>query len=124
MAVYTFKKPDGTRFEVVMSIREYLAKVNGATLYLEDGTPCERDFETDFGSTRTSEPGAWPMESEAAGVHPDQVPEAVAAASAHGVPTEFTRDGCAVFRDRAHRAKYLKAFGYFDKDAGYRDPAR
>jgi hypothetical protein len=35
-----------------------------------------------------------------------------------GVPTEFTGDGRAVFRDASHRKRYLKAVGLHDK-AGY-----
>lgn len=63
----------------------------------------------------------WPLTSDAAGVHPTQVREATEHAARMGIPTEFTRDGAAVFRDRTHRKKFLKAHGLRDLDAGYGD---
>ena len=64
---------------------------------------------------------AWPLISDAAGVHPSQVGEAVADARAKGVPTEFTKDGGAVFRSRQHRKEFCKAYGMPDKSGGYGD---
>ncbi len=66
----------------------------------------------------------WPIESDAAGVHPDQVPEAIAHAASKGVPTEFNpRTGNPIFRSRKHRNEFLKAHGMRDRDAGYGDYA-
>lgn len=64
-----------------------------------------------------------PLESDALAVHPDQVKEATADAARKGVPTDFLADGRPVLRTRKHRAAYLKAYGFFDRDAGYGDPA-
>lgn len=66
----------------------------------------------------------WPMCSDAAGVHPDQVAEAQAAATGLGVPTEFTPDGRAVFRSPRHRKLYCEAVGLYDRNGGYGDPQR
>ncbi len=68
--------------------------------------------------------GNWPIESDAAGVHPDQVNEAIAHAVNKGVPTEFNRQtGNPIFRSRKHRNDFLRAHGMRDCDAGYGDYA-
>jgi hypothetical protein len=63
----------------------------------------------------------WPLLSEGAAVHPTQVQEAQDSAARKGVPTEFTKDGRAVFRNRQHRKEYLRAYGFHDRDGGYGD---
>lgn len=64
-----------------------------------------------------------PIVSDALAVHPRQVKEATEHATKLGVPTDFQPDGRPVLRTRAHRAAYLRAYGFFDRDAGYGDPA-
>lgn len=72
----------------------------------------------------TRSTSGWPIESDAAGVHPDQVPEAMAHAASKGVPTEFnTKTGNPIFRSRKHRNAFLKAHDMRDRDAGYGDYA-
>lgn len=64
----------------------------------------------------------WGYESDAAGVHPEQVPEAVAYCKQKGVPTEFNpKTGNPVMRNRSHRNRFLKVWGLRDRDAGYGD---
>ncbi len=63
------------------------------------------------------------LKSVALAVHPSQVGEAAQDAEARGVPTSFTADGCPVFESRTHRKRYMQAYGYFDRDAGYGDAA-
>ena len=63
----------------------------------------------------------WPILSDALGVHPLDVAQAEADAKAKGVQTEFLADGRAVLTDRAHRKKYLKAYGFHDRKGGYGD---
>ena len=65
----------------------------------------------------------WPLKCEASGCHRSQVPEFEKMMYQAGVPTDFTKDGRAIYRDRSHRAKALRVRGMFDKDAGYADPA-
>lgn len=66
----------------------------------------------------------WPLESDAAGVHPDQVNEAMVHAVSQGVPTEFNpKTGNPIFRSRRHRNDFLKAHGLRDNNAGYGDYA-
>lgn len=63
----------------------------------------------------------WPKESSAAGVHPDQVQEAMVESAKRGVPTEYNKKGRPIMRDRAHRRAYNKAHGFRDNDGGYGD---
>jgi len=66
--------------------------------------------------------GQWPMLSDAAGVHPDEIDQARSEALHHGVPTDFSPDGRAIFTSRAHRRKYCRSIGMHDNDGGYGDP--
>ena len=63
----------------------------------------------------------WPIISEAAAVHPKQRAEHEALCRAKGVPTDTTPQGNPVFRGRAHRKQYLKAFNFRDRNGGYGD---
>ena len=63
----------------------------------------------------------WPMNSSAAGCHPDQIGEAHAESVRQGVPTQFTSEGDAIFESRSHRKKYCEANGLFDRSGGYGD---
>lgn len=64
-----------------------------------------------------------PILSDALAVHPSQVQEATQDAIQKGVPTDFLPDGRPVLRTRAHRKQYMKAYGFFDRNAGYGDQA-
>ncbi len=67
--------------------------------------------------------GGWPMKSIALAVHPKQVKEAIESARKRGVPTDFTSDGRPVFTDRAHYNAYMRAYHFYNRDAGYSDAA-
>jgi len=67
-------------------------------------------------------PANWPLHSDAMGVNPKQIPEAMANAKKHGVPLEFTSEGEAIFTSARHRKAYCEKFGYVDNNAGYADP--
>jgi putative FmdB family regulatory protein len=64
--------------------------------------------------------------SDALGVMPSQALEAQEDADSMGVDVTFDKAGpdagIARFRTRQDRNRYMKAKGYFDKDAGYSDP--
>lgn len=116
--LYTFEDdPDGAAVEQTMTIAE-MERFEKKPLI--DGRRVNRRIDLEHRGHRHA-CGNWPMLSEAAGVHPDQVKEATEAARAFGVPTEFTRDGRAVFTDRNHRKRYLRTQGLHDKNGGYGD---
>lgn len=66
-------------------------------------------------------PKNWPMESVAAGVNPLQIREAGEDLMKAGIPTQFTKEGAAIFEDRQHRNRVLEHLGMHDRDAGYGD---
>jgi hypothetical protein len=65
-----------------------------------------------------------PIDSYALAVHPTQVQEAMQDAAKKGVHTEFLPDGRPRFKSRNHRKQYMRAYGFFDRDAGYGDAGR
>lgn len=66
-------------------------------------------------------PACWPLLSDAAGVHPLDIGKFAEDAKSRGVPIDFTADGRAIFRDRGHRKRYMKAYGFRDNGGGYGD---
>ncbi len=115
MPTYCYTTPDETEtIEEVFSVGKAPAKVR------RNGKVYERDIAAEHQGSQ-DHGGQWPILCDASGVHPDQVPEAMAVAKRKGVPTTFTRDGRAILRDRAHRVAYHRAVGLFDRDGGYGD---
>lgn len=118
MPTYTFTNQSGQRIERFMSVAEYERTVKDGVLSDGDQT-LTRDYGADtFGGTPAE---GWPLLSTAMGVHPDQREWAYNDSCAKGVPTQFAADGRAIFTDRNHRARFLKAHGFRDNDAGYGD---
>lgn len=66
-------------------------------------------------------PGIWPMCSEAMGIHPSQIAEAMERDRKAGVPTSYTPDGRPILLGRGHRKAYLRSYGMHDKQGGYGD---
>ena len=75
-----------------------------------------RDIAAEHNGFKRAAP-KWPILSESMGCHPSQVEQFTKHYQEIGVPTEFTKDGQAVFRDRAHRRAALKATGHIDRDS-------
>jgi len=87
-----------------------------------DGKIWKRDIAAEHAPGRGQITGKWPIHSDAAGVGPGQVDEAMAEAKKLGVPTEYDRKtGCAIFTDRKHRKKFCRAHGLHDNDGGFGD---
>ena len=81
---------------------------------MDYGTKYERDIHAEH--QRPQPVGdLWPLLSDAAGIHPEQIPAMSAEARKRGVPTDYTADGQVIFRDPHHRRDYLKAFGMHDR---------
>jgi hypothetical protein len=62
------------------------------------------------------------MKSDALGVQPEQIPEAVEASARAGCPTQFTRDGRAILTGPAHRKALARSLRLHDNNGGYGDP--
>lgn len=81
----------------------------------------EKEFMKDargFGVPMVSSPSikTWPMYSEGAGVHPDDAQKAADESRKLGVPTDFTKDGRAIFTGLRHQRAYTKAVGLHNND--------
>lgn len=117
MPMYQFVTEDGYTHTIFMTMGAYDKKVKNGNLKLEDGR---------IGTQRVSlgrKNTGWPMESDAAGVDPTQIPEAGAELAAAGVSADFNPNtGAMIFESRGHRAQCLKAIGMHDRDAGFSDP--
>lgn len=100
-----------------MAVSELEAARRPDGLYEIDGELLSRDYYAEHGRFKDT-PGAWPQYSDAAGVAVHQIAEAREKSVRDGVPTEFTADGRAIFRDREHRARYLATIGMYDRDGG------
>lgn len=96
------------------------AKVNGRTRTLY------HDIAGDQSTSRMREATAYarPLVGFAAGVHPSQVPAMMERDKKHGIPTQYTKDGCPLFTSAQHRKRYCEAHGLYDRNGGYSDPRR
>ena len=65
----------------------------------------------------------WPMESDAAGVHPAQAKEYSDHLRDQGVPTEVKPNGNPILTSQHHRAEVCRVTGMYDRNAGYGDRA-
>ncbi len=82
-----------------------------------------RDYRTEQGGQRSGTHG-WPKESWAAGINPEQVPEAEKHCADNGVPTKYNpRTGDPIMESRSHRKRFHELMGIADRDAGYGDAA-
>ena len=68
-------------------------------------------------------PSNWPMVSEAAGCHPSQIRESQEYLAKKGIHTDYTKDGNPIFKSEKHKAQVCRAFGLYDKNAGYHGAA-
>jgi len=75
-------------------------------------------------SNRRTTAGAWPMTSDAMGVHPAQAKEYADYLRMKGVPTEINADGNPILTSRNHRKRVCAATGQYDRNAGYGDQSR
>ncbi len=141
MPCYTYQRFDTDQpVEVFMTVAEMLRRqdrsgeiiLSKADGLEKDGVRALRRIDLDIagvGAATGWGPGG--LHSDALGVHPDQAEEAMQHADSIGVPTEFDKEtGCAIFRDRGHRCRYVQEMNkrhpeltpIVDRDGGYSDP--
>lgn len=123
MPTYCYRRADTEELvELEMSIAEHELAEREGCITLSDGTLGTRDWRAEHTKTRGTGDRAYPILSDAMGVHPDQVPAAREHARAHGVPTDFTPDGRPVIRSRKHRKQYGESRGFVDRNGCCGDP--
>jgi hypothetical protein len=91
-------------------------KVNGRWVTEEEFTKDSKGIEGMGPMATSSSIKTWPMKSDGAGVHPDDAEKAHQESIRNGVPTEFTKDGRAVFTSLRHQRAYLKSVGLHNND--------
>ena len=119
MPIYCYSDEEGNYAEEIFP----LSKDPPETIETKDGKTLSRNrrLETPGGRCQAKN---WPMYSDAAGVNPEQIPEATRHARNVGVPTDFTSDGRAIFTSPHHRKRYCEAHGLYDRNGGFNDPQR
>lgn len=118
--IYEFTHPTDGPFERVMTVAEYEAATeerDGESGLVVEGVFCPRHY----GQASVSATWSKPLVSDAAAIHPKDVPAAMEQDRRCGVPTDYTGDGRPILRSRAHRSKYLARRGLVDLDGGYGD---
>jgi hypothetical protein len=122
MPFYVYSDRDtGEKYELMMTISEMMRRQKSDGTIRHDGKTLHRNVAAEHRGM-TSNPGNWPMKSDAAGVHPTQVGAAYTESVKLGVPTRFDpQTGQAIFESRSHRKDFLKAKGMFDRSGGYGD---
>tara|TARA_Y100000593_G_scaffold91963_1_gene182186 strand:- start:2079 stop:2447 length:369 start_codon:yes stop_codon:yes gene_type:complete len=120
--VYCYRNEAGELWEEFSTIAEMESKIDENFSFVDDnGVKWTRDFAVEMG-VRKNGCAAWPMKSDAAGVHPSQAQEAYETSRKMGIPTRFDPStGQAIFESRGHRKQYLKAHGLHDRNGGYGD---
>ncbi len=117
MPLYSYTQYDAEKSEFVPNgrtvTRFFSMKEDHPQTISVDGELYKRDVLADHGKV-AHKPGNWPLMSDAAGVVPEQIGEAMSEARKAGIPTDFTPDGKAVFRSPGHRRQYLKHIGLQD----------
>lgn len=56
----------------------------------------------------------WPLPSESLAIDPSQIRDAMARDAKVGIPTDYRKDGCPIFRSEKHRSSYIKSQGLQD----------
>jgi hypothetical protein len=114
---------DEKSVEREMTLKEYegLERTDGGNVVM-DKMIWYRDFaqEQHGGQLAT----CWPMLSDAAGVHPDQIGEAKTKAAAAGIRVDFHPDGRVRFESAKQRKQYCEFRGLYDRNGGYGDPQK
>ena len=120
MPVYCFRCP---KCGACAEEQRPMSQSNDPKMCVKDGCGegMQRYYAAEHNS-RAARCDLWPMASDAAGVHPDDVPDMIEKDKQGGVPTEYTGDGNPVFTGPGHRRRYLQLHGMFDRNAGYSDP--
>ncbi len=117
MPIYSFRDTEtDEKVELHLSFSQYdelRATMRDGVLDYE-GRTLRRDIPSDIGGRRNFG-DIWPLTSDAAGIHPEDIPKFRDLDRQHGVPTEYTRDGSPIFTSKSHRDRYLRLHKLHDK---------
>lgn len=89
-----------------------------------DGEWAARDIAAEHAGFKDT-PGAYPYFSDAMGVNPDQIKDAVEADRRAGFTTEYHPEtGALKVTDRVFRKRFAESQGLYDRNGGYGDPQK
>jgi len=114
--IYSFRDEQDELVEHHLSFERYeeIYRSRDEDGYVEiDGCRLKRDIAADLVPRKVAD--LWPLVSDSVGVDPSQIREAMARDAKMGVPTQYTREGDAIWRSEGHRSAYIKAMGYQDR---------
>lgn len=120
MPTYGYKSEDGEYMELIMSIAEMENRQRLDGTIEHEGKTWKRTFAI-LGVTGTESNPGWPIESQALGIPPEHIERFRQFDRSRGVPTDYTKTGEPILRDRNHRRRYLKAHNCYDRNGGYGD---
>lgn len=111
MVTYCYRRPDGEVVE--RTFARIPEQEKRERIVCEDGVVAERDFTAEHqdNPVRGFYGHLWPMESVAAGVNPQQVPEAEKKAPHHHYNP---KNGNMIFHSKKHRRECLRDIGFTD----------
>ena len=110
MATYCYTNTDGETIDKFYPMGKAPAKVK------VKGRTYTRDIVAEHAGCPNTGAANWPMYSDFAGCHPDQIPEAQAVLRKAGTRADYLPDGRIKFESARHRATCLKALGYYDRN--------
>lgn len=117
MPGYIYTHPETKeRRRLIMTVAEMLRRTkkwDGDAIEI-DGVVWDRCIACEHERVKPNSKG-WPMVSESAGTHPDEVPKMMEETRRRGVNLNYTSDGAAIFENAAHRRRAMRALGLRDR---------
>lgn len=112
MPMYVYTSRDGT-----VSVERFFSMASKPSRIKAQGRFCFPDLARTHAPVRSRHGDLWPRYSEAAGVHPDQVKEAIAADKKLGVPAEYDSEGRVKFDSPSHEKRWCEAHGMYQRNS-------
>ena len=114
MPLYRYQCPVGHVTEEFFSLEGYRREV--------DCTTCGKPAARVLGARIQTYNAGWPIHSDAAALHPDQIAGVERSLAGQGVHVKHDSEGRPVFHNPRERKAYCEARGFYDRNGGYSDP--
>ena len=109
MPTYCYKSKGGVTVE-----RQFPMGEAPESVQTDDGENAFRDYRAE--QVKVPATSGWPIECVASGVNATDAGKLRKFFKDRGCPTEVTRDGDPIYRDRAHRDRALRLRGLHDRN--------
>lgn len=114
--IYCYRDEYGHPVEIAMTVAEMERRERPDGTLEHEGRTLRRAQDLEWSGVAVPASKGWPMSSDALAVHPDQVAEFSEDSRKRGVPTDFAPDGRCILTSKAHKDRYMRAYGYHDKN--------